>query len=547
MSAFSGGGAGEVPLLDGAPQRASGTRNAAFSRAAALFGGGGEAGRAEDDEPIAADLEIGSLDFKPDKSADYQKGAGQGRLNYMQTPSLDSSFVLTDGSDPPEGATSMLPFSCLFIAEGEWSGSSTKLGVWKAIDRFSLAIGLVINMIIDPTDEASKKKESFHESSLGPVVSSLAAESIQVENVEYLRGETHYIAVTVKKISLLQRGVLLQDRSALNGAPLLGRANVDDQALLSLARVVATHVGLPETTQFAQPHPAKLFDFSTRARCLVPFKVLGVARGGSSNGDDGGSGGGGGGGGDERVVDFELAAQPFLASAESVQLSRSSEEANREVQVLVEELSKLDAEIEQATAKAQQAAIELGSAAGKEVDSEAAVAAATSVGKQRRAEVQKKLVEKEKVAAIAQQADRRWKESQAAAMDANRRVAVFPIGDSLLEPFWPQGLGSNRGFHSALDACFAVRVMKNEGLAASLLDRAFSYDVMINQPFAPGTIEPGSGWRSDYLSRYAPSVLSSMVLMYDNPNARRLYKGRGAVPPRISKMKEAGTLAGRKR
>ena len=31
-------------------------------------------------------------------------------------------------------------------------------------------------------------------------------------------------------------------------------------------------------------------------------------------------------------------------------------------------------------------------------------------------------------------------------------MPVFPIGDSLLEPFWPQGLGSNRGFHSGLDA-----------------------------------------------------------------------------------------------
>ena len=31
------------------------------------------------------------------------------------------------------------------------------------------------------------------------------------------------------------------------------------------------------------------------------------------------------------------------------------------------------------------------------------------------------------------------------------------VGDALLEPFWPQGLGSNRGFHSALDAVWAVR------------------------------------------------------------------------------------------
>ena len=48
-------------------------------------------------------------------------------------------------------------------------------------------------------------------------------------------------------------------------------------------------------------------------------------------------------------------------------------------------------------------------------------------------------------------------------------VPVLPVGDSLLEPFWPQGLGSNRGFHSALDAIWAVHVFQQEGLEAALL------------------------------------------------------------------------------
>ena len=38
-------------------------------------------------------------------------------------------------------------------------------------------------------------------------------------------------------------------------------------------------------------------------------------------------------------------------------------------------------------------------------------------------------------------------------------VPVFPIGDAILEPFWPQGLGSNRGFHSAMDAIWSVHVL----------------------------------------------------------------------------------------
>ena len=35
-------------------------------------------------------------------------------------------------------------------------------------------------------------------------------------------------------------------------------------------------------------------------------------------------------------------------------------------------------------------------------------------------------------------------------------LVVLPIGDALQEPFWPEGLGINRGFHNALDACWAA-------------------------------------------------------------------------------------------
>lgn len=89
--------------------------------------------------------------------------------------------------------------------------------------------------------------------------------------------------------------------------------------------------------------------------------------------------------------------------------------------------------------------------------------------------------------------------------------------------------------------------MRSEGLESALLDRHFSYDVMINQPFHHGSIEPGGQWQADYLTRYAPATLSAMALMYDNPSAKRLYKGKAAVPARIEQMRAAGTLARRGR
>ena len=427
-------------------------------------------------------------------------------------------------------------------ALAEWSKTCTKLGVTKAIDRFSLAIGIVINMLVDPSDESTKKKDSFHEGGLGPTVGALASEGILVENLEYLRGETHYIAVTVKKVSLLGHGVLLKDRSALDGAPLLGRDNVNDAALLKLARTIVTHVGLPESTAFAPVHPAKLFDFSTRARCLCPFKILGVKQGVEQGAEQGAEAAA-----SERVVAFDLAAQPFLASTESAHLQRAVDEATKDVEARRSELGTLEAEIGEAARKARQKASELAAASGATLNLEEAAAAATSFGELRRLELLRQLHDKEGVMRLANDAQRRWVQSCGAAEDATRRVAVFPIGDSLLEPFWPQGLGSNRGFHSALDACWAVRVLRDEGLEAALLDRHFSYDVMICQPFHQGVIEPGASWNSDYCSRYVLKNVSDMMLMYNEPSAKRLFRGKGAVPPRVIKMKEDGTLARMKR
>jgi len=83
---------------------------------------------------------------------------------------------------------------------------------------------------------------------------------------------------------------------------MLTRENLDEQALLSLSRKIATLIGLPETTQFCDFHPCKLFDFSTRARCLAPFRVLSVVGGGAAMGE---------------VRGMDLEAQRFLKVSET--------------------------------------------------------------------------------------------------------------------------------------------------------------------------------------------------------------------------------------
>ena len=48
-------------------------------------------------------------------------------------------------------------------------------------------------------------------------------------------------------------------------------------------------------------------------------------------------------------------------------------------------------------------------------------------------------------------------------MDAE--TLVMPIGDALQSPFWPQGLGVNAGFHSALNALDVIRRGETESFA----------------------------------------------------------------------------------
>ena len=89
---------------------------------------------------------------------------------------------------------------------------------------------------------------------------------------------------------------------------LLTNANLEIASLMRLARTISSAIGLPETTKFCDFHPAKLFDFSTRARCIVGFRVLGVRGGGASAGAVGGC---------------DLEQHPYLRQAETAWLERA--------------------------------------------------------------------------------------------------------------------------------------------------------------------------------------------------------------------------------
>ena len=147
----------------------------------------------------------GILDFKPNKEADYSKGAGQGLCNMLQVSELDASFVPSADTAPPAGAE-VIDFDALLLAEGEWSNTCKRLGFTKNVDKFSQAIGLVINMVRDPLEPKTKdpNMRSFTVKPFDEVGKKLTAAGIGFEFAEYLKGETHYIVVTLKKKSTAQ-------------------------------------------------------------------------------------------------------------------------------------------------------------------------------------------------------------------------------------------------------------------------------------------------------------------------------------------------------
>jgi hypothetical protein len=107
----------------------------------------------------------------------------------------------------------------------------------------------------------------------------------------------------------------------------------------------------------------------------------------------------------------------------------------------------------------------------------------------------------------------RWLNSTAADGNERRvgRLPVLPVGDALQNPYWPQGLGVNRGFHTAVDAVWMAytRVTTGDDTTAEL-ERAHAFRTMQWRTFNPALVQPGAQWQVDPLTRYAAALQKSM-------------------------------------
>ena len=71
---------------------------------------------------------------------------------------------------------------------------------------------------------------------------------------------------------LLEMGVFR--RSYASGRACLATDNVDMEKLTEMVRDITQEMGLPASTELFETNPVQLFDFSRRARCLDPVRVL---------------------------------------------------------------------------------------------------------------------------------------------------------------------------------------------------------------------------------------------------------------------------------
>lgn len=93
------------------------------------------------------------------------------------------------------------------------------------------------------------------------------------------------------------------------------------------------------------------------------------------------------------------------------------------------------------------------------------------------------------------------------------RLLVLPIGDALQSPFWPQGLGVNKGFHSAIDGVAAAVVGVKEGLQQAMAKQIF---LMFTRNYIPffeqQLVSPAAGWSIDETTRYRRELFRQIYM-----------------------------------
>ncbi|XP_056015343.1 protein-methionine sulfoxide oxidase mical3b-like isoform X5 [Ostrea edulis] len=179
---------------------------------------------------------------------------------------------------PNDHVVSEYEFDVLIGADGK---RNTLQGFRRKEFRGKLAIAITANFINRNTTEEAKVEEIsgvafiFNQKFFKDLNEKTG---IDLENIVYYKDDTHYFVMTAKKTSLLDKGVLRDDRA--DTAMLLSPDNIDRDALLEYAKEAAdfsTNFAMPNLeyaiNHYGQPDVA-MFDFTSMFASVTASRVI---------------------------------------------------------------------------------------------------------------------------------------------------------------------------------------------------------------------------------------------------------------------------------
>lgn len=185
------------------------------------------------------------------------------------------------GSEPSESQTaqesSELSCNVLIGADGEASHVCEVFGIERKVFQGARAIGITCNFENTNTAEDTKLEE-FGVMSIynQDFFADLAQKDIELENLVCYKDETHYFVMTVKKESLLKRGIVRENSNTTT--ELLAHHNLDVDKLKDFAREVGESCKLPSNSPIAKTpmgtEDIGIFDFSRKLISLHPEKFI---------------------------------------------------------------------------------------------------------------------------------------------------------------------------------------------------------------------------------------------------------------------------------
>ncbi|CAD7966849.1 unnamed protein product [Amoebophrya sp. A120] len=393
----------------------------------------------------------GVLDLKAGKFEDAKARAADGACGMIEVNTFDPTFAVSNGKLAASNPDLTIGADVLVLAEGETSANSKKLGFTKKIQKFSRAIAIVLNLWRDAKNKAENKVQDFTVQGAfnSPAATALKAAGIDFEFMEYLRGTTHYVAICVMKKTLLSKKVCKED---IGGKDFIGRNNVSEENLFKLGREIVTAIGLPTTVPFCDFHGAKLFDFGSRSSLPLPFRLLG-----ESTATPG------------KILSMDYSAEPRLAFVETNFLEKTIAWLDRTV---------------------------LERRHGLRFVSDTQKARETTTIEKFEAE---RMELKEQLNSFNTDLAMVKREKP----NPKKLLPIFPVGDALMEPFWPQGTGINRGFHTGMDASFCIlQYNMDQDLSQALLSADFCYRQKSCLLLGPELSQKVDEWNSRPWSRY---------------------------------------------